>query len=198
MLRWHLGMVEGPAGERREFLSAADAASLARVWIAPRLARADRDRRAFVALVTLCAAGDVLDGALARRAGTTRLGRELDRLADACAGAAACVAARRAGWIDRPALVAVAARYGAGFGYALWRYFTACERPAGEPGALARTLGGFSLVGLAAARGGRRRGASRAVAALSLAALAAGATRELRRRRVGVPRGARSRKPARR
>ena len=188
MLRWHLGMVEGVAGERRERLSAADAASLARVWVAPRLGRTDRDPSAFVALVALCAAGDALDGALARSVGTTRLGRELDRLADACAGTAACAAARRAGWIDRPAFVAVAARYGAGFGYAVWCYFTACERPAGEPGALARILGGSSLVGLAAAAAGRRRLASRAVASLSLAALAAGAARELPRRRLGSDR----------
>jgi len=186
MLRWHLGMVEGVAGERRDRLSAADAATLARLWIAPRLRRADRDPRTFIALVALCAAGDVLDGALARRAGPTRLGRDLDTLADACAGAFACAAALRAGWIGRRAAAAVAARYGLGLTEALWRYFAHCQRPAGSQSALARALGGAPLIALAAGAAGRPRLATRAVASAALAAAvleasrAAGSPRPLR------------------
>jgi phosphatidylglycerophosphate synthase len=172
MLRWHLGMVEGARGERRERLSAADALSLVRVWTAPRLARADRKPRTFVALVALCVAGDVLDGALARRHGPTRLGRDLDTLADACAATCACTAALRAGWIERHAALALAARYGLGLGEALWRYFARCERPTRDPRGPARALGGAPVAALAAGAAGHPRLASRLVAATSVAAAA--------------------------
>jgi phosphatidylglycerophosphate synthase len=182
MLRWHLGMVEGPAGEPRDRLSAADAASLARLWLAPRLLRAGHDPRSFAFLVLLATTSDALDGALARRAGVTRLGRDLDTLADACTRAAATIAARRSGWIGHQALLAVAARYLAWLGYGLWRYLAEGERPAREPTAAVRAAGGGFPLALAAGALGRPRLATRATTALSLAALAAGAASECHQR----------------
>ena len=101
MLDWHLGMVEGPDGERRERLTAADALTLLRLWLVPLLAsqgdRAQRSGPAFAALIASAAASDALDGPLARRAGTTRLGRDLDTLADALVSTVAARSASRAG-----------------------------------------------------------------------------------------------------
>lgn len=182
MMRWHLGMVEGPAGETRHALSAADAASTFRLWLAPRLLRVDRDEDVFAVLLMLAGASDVLDGALARSSGPSRLGRDLDRFADACAWTAAGLAARRAGWISRPATAAVAGRYPAGLGYALWRYLAHGVRPGSTATVAARALGSCSIAALLAAARVKRPAASRAVAALSLGALAAGAAGERRRR----------------
>ena len=179
MLRWHLGMVEGPAGEHRRRLSAADAASVARVWLAPRLLRVGAQRRAFLALIALAAATDVLDGALARRSGPTRLGRDLDRIADACVWSAAGLAARREGWLGRQAVAALCARYGAGLAFALARYFVAGEQPAGGTSPAARALGSASVVALAATAVDRSGRASQALAGLSLAALGASTASEL-------------------
>src|SRR5215218_990581 len=81
MVDWHLGMVEGPQGERRERLSAADALTLARFWLAPLAARPST-RSSLAAVVAAGAISDVADGRLAARRGPTRLGRDLDSAAD--------------------------------------------------------------------------------------------------------------------
>ena len=70
MLEWHLGMLEGPDGEQRERLGAADALTLQRLWSVPLLAahgeRARGSAAAFTALIASAAVTDALDGALAR------------------------------------------------------------------------------------------------------------------------------------
>jgi hypothetical protein len=76
MVDWHLGMVEAPDGRARG-LAAADALTLARLWAAPIVRR-----RPSAWLVGAGMATDMVDGALARRAGPTRLGRDFDSTAD--------------------------------------------------------------------------------------------------------------------
>jgi phosphatidylglycerophosphate synthase len=76
MVDWHLGMAETPAGDPRP-LRPHDALTLARLWIAPIVRRHPHPGLLAAALAT-----DVADGALARRAGPTRLGRDLDSTAD--------------------------------------------------------------------------------------------------------------------
>ena len=76
MIDWHLGMLETPDGDPRP-LRGHDAMTLARLWAAP-IARTHPDAW----LVAAAVASDLVDGALARRAGPTRLGRDLDSTAD--------------------------------------------------------------------------------------------------------------------
>jgi phosphatidylglycerophosphate synthase len=77
MVDWHLGMVETPGEGRARPLAAADALTLARLWAAPVVRRHPEPWLVGLGMVT-----DLLDGALARRAGPTRLGRDLDSTAD--------------------------------------------------------------------------------------------------------------------
>lgn len=76
MVDWHLGMLERADGTPRP-LRAPDALTLARVWAVPVVRR-----HPIPALVAAGMATDLLDGPLARRAGPTRLGRDLDSSAD--------------------------------------------------------------------------------------------------------------------
>jgi hypothetical protein len=76
MIDWHLGMVE-TAGGRERGLAAADSLTVARLWAAPVVRRHPEPWLVAAGLAT-----DLLDGALARRAGPTRLGRDLDSTAD--------------------------------------------------------------------------------------------------------------------
>jgi phosphatidylglycerophosphate synthase len=76
MFDWHLGMVETADGRERR-LAPADALTLARLWAAPVVRRLPEPW-----LVAAGMATDLLDGALARRAGPTRLGRDFDSTAD--------------------------------------------------------------------------------------------------------------------
>lgn len=172
LLRWHLGMVEGPRGEPRERLGRADALALGRVWAAPRLARA-REPGAFLALLALVSAADAVDGPLARRSGATRLGRDLDRLADLCAFGAAVGAAGRAGWVTPWARRAFALRCAAGAGYVTAHYFlrTVAPRPVARD--VTRVLTPALVAGLAVGAVGARRVGSVAVAGASLVTLAA-------------------------
>lgn len=172
LLRWHIGMVEGPRGEPRERLGAADALALARVWTAPRLVRAS-EPRAFLALLTAVGVADAVDGPLARRSGVTRLGRELDRLADACAFVAAVGAARRAGWITAWASRAFAVRYAAGTGYVTAHYLLRATPPQPAARDVTRAVTPAFVLGLGAGALGARRAGSAAVGAASLTALAA-------------------------
>jgi phosphatidylglycerophosphate synthase len=76
MIDWHLGMAETPDGDPQP-LRAHDALTLTRLWAAPIVRRHPHPALVAAALLT-----DAADGALARRAGPTRLGRDLDSTAD--------------------------------------------------------------------------------------------------------------------
>src|SRR3954447_9796630 len=76
MVDWHLGMVETRDGVERS-LGLADALTLGRLWAAPIVRRHPSPW-----LVGAGMASDLADGVLARRAGPTRLGRDLDSTAD--------------------------------------------------------------------------------------------------------------------
>jgi phosphatidylglycerophosphate synthase len=104
MVDWHLGMAETEAGHPRDLVGA-DALTLARLWAAP-LAR----RRPHPALILAAGATDLLDGRLARRAGPTRLGRDLDSAADASFGHAVLSGLVREGRIGPRVLAAEQAR----------------------------------------------------------------------------------------
>jgi hypothetical protein len=151
MLDWHIGMLEGEDGEPRN-LSAADACTLARVWLAP--AAADTPRPWMCALAF---ASDGLDGRLARAAVPTRLGRDLEGLADAAFAAAALRGARRRGWLGRAAAGAELTRIALGVGYALIVWLGAARAP--DPRVLhaARATTPIRAGGLVAAGLGRRR-----------------------------------------
>ena len=98
MADWHLGMAETADGRPRP-LGAADALTLARLWAAPVVRRHPDPRLLAAALAT-----DLLDGPLARRAGPTRLGRDLDSTADTALLAAALRGAAERRGLD-PALL---------------------------------------------------------------------------------------------
>ena len=76
MLDWHLGMAETADGRSRP-LAPADALTLARLWAVPVVRRHPEPW-----IVAAGMATDALDGALARRSGPTRLGRDFDSTAD--------------------------------------------------------------------------------------------------------------------
>lgn len=177
MLEWHLGMVEGSRGEPRAALSAADALTLARLGLVP-FAAAPTGRGSWGAAVALAAASDAADGRLARRAGATRLGRELDSSADAAFFSAAALGAARAGWIARPVALASLGRHVGGVGFVACHWFAH-----GSPPPLAerstRWATAPSAAGLLLAAAGARRTAgallfagSAAAAAVQAAALA--------------------------
>ena len=174
MLDWHIGMVEGPEGEPRERLSPADALTLARLWLVPLLSAAESERGLFMGLVAFGGASDLADGRLARRFGPTRLGRDLDTVADISFFATAVSAATRAGWLDRRAAWALGARYAAGLGFQTLHYFLRAKPP--ERDALEDTRWATPplVSGLVLAAGGREPAGSTLVASSSLAALAWG------------------------
>jgi CDP-alcohol phosphatidyltransferase len=75
-------MAEGGDGRPRARLSPADAVTLTRFWLVPALPAMARDAAALPAVVVVRGVTDWLDGAVARRQGRTRLGRDLDSTAD--------------------------------------------------------------------------------------------------------------------
>jgi phosphatidylglycerophosphate synthase len=164
MLDWHLGMVEGPHGEHRERLSAADALTLTRISLVPFLAaQSDPERasaRAFTALLVLAGTSDALDGVLARRAGPTRLGRDLDPIADALTSATAARAARKAGWLAAGAAQLCAARSAIPLMAVAAGYFRTGQRPATDAFQATRPLSPVMLGGLVAAPFSARTGAT--------------------------------------
>ncbi len=151
MLDWHIGMVETPDGRERN-LGPADACTLARVWLVP--AAADTPAPWMCALAF---ASDGLDGRLARIGEPTRIGRDLEGLADAAFAAAALRGTLRRGWLGRGAGVAELVRLGCGFGYALYVWFGSASAP--DPRVLhaARITTPVRAGGLVAAGLGRRR-----------------------------------------
>ncbi|HET9073558.1 MAG TPA: hypothetical protein VFN48_03185 [Solirubrobacteraceae bacterium] len=123
MLDWHLGMLETPAGEPVG-LHGADALTLLRAWLVPAVADAADPR-----LVLLGALSDLGDGALARATRTTRLGRDLEGLADVCFGLAALAGAVRAGHVSPWAARLERGRLLAGIVYATGTYLVAGRAP---------------------------------------------------------------------
>lgn len=158
MLDWHLGMVETEDGEPLR-LGAADALTLTRVWLAP--AAADTPSPALVAFAALT---DVLDGRVARATRSSRIGRDLEGLADTCFAAAALRGALRRDWISHAAVGAELTRLAAGFGYALYVYFGRVEAPDPRVTRAARMTTTVRVGGLVAAGLGRRRLANALVA----------------------------------
>lgn len=167
MLDWHLGMVETAAGRPRP-LGAADAVTLSRVWLAP--VAADDPAPLVCALA---AASDVLDGRLARRAGSTRIGRDLEGLADFCFAVGALRGARRRDLVSRWVVGAELARLGAGFAYASGVYFGRAQAPDPRLLRAARLTSPVRAAGLIAAGLGRRRMADGLLAGGALVSLGA-------------------------
>jgi phosphatidylglycerophosphate synthase len=178
VLDWHLGMVETEDGRPRE-LCAGDALTLARAWMVP---LAWEDLRAPVLLAA--AASDVVDGPLARRAGATRAGRDLEGLVDACFALAALHGAMRAERLPRAAAAAEVTRLVAGVAYATSLYFGAGKAPDSAVMRAGRMATLVRVAGLAAAARGHRRGGGALVAAGS--AWSAGAVARAVRRGRGV------------
>ncbi len=169
MVDWHLGMVEGPRGERRPRLSEADALTLTRFWLVPLAAR-PASRTSFAALVAAAAVSDVADGRVAARRGSTRLGRDLDTAADvAFFGAAAAGAARRR-WLRARVAVLLGLRYSASLGLVACHYFLRAGPP---PRAGGRWASPLAVAGLLAAAARRPRAAEALLAAGSMLPLAA-------------------------
>jgi hypothetical protein len=151
MLDWHIGMLETEDGLARN-LGPADACTLVRVWLVPAAADTPAPWMCVLALVS-----DGLDGRLARAAEPTRLGRDLEGLADWAFGAAALRGALRRGWLGRAAAAGELARLGAGLGYVLVVYFGSASAP--DPRVLhaARATTPLRAAGLLAAGLGHRR-----------------------------------------
>lgn len=166
MLDWHLGMVETEDGRPRP-LGAADALTLGRAWLVP--VAADRPSPL---LCAVAGASDVLDGRLARSAGPTRIGRDLEGLVDFAFAVAALRGARRHGWIGRSAVAAELARLASGLGYALWVYFGRAAAPDPAVTGAARITTPARVAGLVAAGTGRRRLAGLLVGGGSAASVA--------------------------
>ncbi len=158
MLDWHIGMLETEDGDRRN-LGPADACTLARVWLVP--AAADGPRAWMTALAF---ASDGLDGRLARATAPTRLGRDLEGLADAAFAIAALRGARRRNWIGPGATRAELARIALGTGYGVLDAFG--SGGGGDAAALraARPAAPIRAAALLAAGRGRRRLAGRLLA----------------------------------
>jgi phosphatidylglycerophosphate synthase len=191
LLRWHLGMVEGPEGQPRARFSPADAATLGRLWITPRLRRSGDRPAVLLSLLAAGGASDVLDGQLARRYGETRLGRDLDRAADVIFFAAAGAAARRGGLVGVRASRAMTFRAVAPAAYTTGHYFLRGGPPSYRPTSAVRVANAVVFAAVALAATGRD-GGDALVAAASAAALAGQAVGVLRARprAVSARRGA--------
>jgi len=159
MLDWHLGMVETEDGRPRQ-LGPADAMTLLRVWLVP--VAADRPTPLVCALAL---ATDGLDGVLARGAEPTRIGRDLEGLADTCFAVAALRGATRRRWLHRWVAAAELGRLGIGFGYTVWIYFGRAGAPDPRVLRAARATTPVRAAGLMAAGLGHRRWADALVSA---------------------------------
>jgi phosphatidylglycerophosphate synthase len=146
MLDWHLGMAEGGDGAPRERLGPADAVTLSRFWLVPLVFAARHSRRGLPGLMLIGGLTDWADGALARRRGRTRLGRDLDSTADLTFGVASLVSAQAAGRVPTIATFALASRYAAGVLISTTAVFGRCRRPAirARPWGAALRVGGLA------------------------------------------------------
>jgi phosphatidylglycerophosphate synthase len=147
MLDWHLGMAEGDDGRPKERLSTADAVTLARFWLVPVLPSARHSNHALPIIIVTGGLTDVLDGRVARRRGSTRLGRDLDTTADLAFVLTAAACTRAAGRLPTPAGWALGARYALGVALALAAAFGRARRPAirARPWGAALRLAGLAL-----------------------------------------------------
>ena len=160
MLDWHLGMVEGNAGEPREQLSAADALTLTRAAIAPFARAAPPDADLYLLLLAVAGITDLLDGPLARsQGGGTRFGRDFDSLADSAFRMAAIHGARRQGWIGDSAHHALAVRQTLLGTHAVLNWFARSHRPATDTSPIVRWHVPLLLAGLGAGARGHGRAA---------------------------------------
>jgi phosphatidylglycerophosphate synthase len=171
MLDWHIGMLETEDGQRRN-LGPADACTLLRVWLVPAAAARPQPWICAVAL-----ASDGLDGILARRAGPTRIGRDLEGLADAAFAAAALRGAVRSGWLGRAAARAELARIALGIGYGAAVWFGRARAPEARIVHAARAATPLRAAGLVAAGLERRRVADALVTGGALCSALATAAR---------------------
>jgi hypothetical protein len=157
MVDWHLGMAETADGRGRA-LAAADALTLARLWAVPVVRRHPEPWVIAAGLAT-----DLLDGALARRAGPTRLGRDLDSTADTLFLDAALRGAVERHGLDPRLLALERARLMLGTAVTFASYFggssPAPEQRGRGPGAL------LAAGGALCAASGRPRAAGRLVGA---------------------------------
>jgi phosphatidylglycerophosphate synthase len=157
LIDWHVGMLETPGGSPRP-LRAHDALTLARLWAAPIVRR--HPRPALVAPLLLT---DLADGALARRAGPTRLGRDLDSTADTLLFDQVLRGAVERRGIDPALLTLERARLLIGAAVVLASYFGRSEpTPPMADRELAAVL---AAAGLLCATGGRRRAGERLLGA---------------------------------
>ncbi|MEA2478868.1 MAG: hypothetical protein QOJ07_790 [Thermoleophilaceae bacterium] len=157
MVDWHLGMMETPEGAPRP-LRAHDALTLARLWAAP-VAR----RHPTPWLVAAALATDLADGALARRAGPTRLGRDLDSTADTLFMDQALRGAIEQHGLDPALLTQERARLLVGSVLVLSAYFARSEPP--PPMRDRQLAAALAAAGTVLASAGRRRPAERLLAA---------------------------------
>ncbi len=154
MLDWHLGMAESGDGRPRERLGIPDAVTLTRFWLVPAASGTSRSPKALPTVIILAGVTDWLDGALARRQGRTRLGRDLDTTADLAFFSTAAIAMHRAGRIAPIGFAALAARQSIGLAVALGAVFARARRPAIR----ARPWGAaLRVVGLALNAASRKR-----------------------------------------
>ncbi|MBA3806961.1 MAG: CDP-alcohol phosphatidyltransferase family protein [Solirubrobacterales bacterium] len=165
-------MVDGPRGEPREALSAADAITYARMLAAPAVLSTSAHRGVFLSLLAGGALSDGLDGRLARRDGTTRLGRDLDAAADVAFLWAAGRAASRAGWLAHSAAVSLGVREPALVGASALFYFLGAAPPPAATVGATRFAGPLLTLGLALSASGRRKlGSSIVIASTGAAAV---------------------------
>ena len=155
MLDWHLGMLETPDGCDAT-LGVADALTLARAWLVPAVGRG-----AGPGLVALGAATDLADGAAARRTRTTRLGRDLEGLVDACFTTTALRSSVRDARISRLPAALEQGRLAAGAAYVSAVYFGSGHAPDPVRGGGGRRAAPLRMAALIAASGGHRRTADR-------------------------------------
>jgi phosphatidylglycerophosphate synthase len=170
MLRWHLGMLEGPRGEPHSMLDVADALSLTRIWAVPIVVPAGRHRRLFAAIVALGACSDGLDGAVARRRGPTRLGRDLDAVADLLFLSAAVRGAARAELVGPYAARALLARQGLVALATAVHYFAVGRPPSRRALGATRWVSPLVTAGILAGAAGHRRIGNTLLACTALAA----------------------------
>jgi phosphatidylglycerophosphate synthase len=162
MLDWHLGEAEAGDGVPRRRLSRADAVTLARFWLVPAVAGAQRSTFGLPLAIAVGGLTDGVDGWLARKDRRTRLGRDLDTFADLAFVSAATHAAYRSGRLTRLAGVSVAGRQVLGLVIAGRAVLVDARRPAIR----ARRWGAAIRVGglVAASVGARRLGSALLVA----------------------------------
>lgn len=158
MLDWHIGMLETEDGEARN-LGPADACTLLRLWLVP--LAADEPRPWVCALAF---ASDGLDGRLARATAPTRLGRDLEGLADAAFAIAALRCARRRDWIGPGPARAELARIALGTSYGVLDAFGSHDGPDAAALRAARPAAPIRAAALFAAGLGHRRTADRLLA----------------------------------